>query len=453
MSWLVRSLANSLTLDDDESASSRDEKNDDVIRVSQSPATPNEETKAKEERQSLSPQQVDELHSHGIKEDLTQLKDGITRQLFGVASFLASPPSTQFSDQSNDPSFSNLNQSQQSDQSISRNAEHPSDSVAVSGIRDDFAEIGGTLSKMASDYLPFGLGENQEENEMENGSGGEGEEEEDQEFNVARITDEVLAFARNIAHHPETWLDFPLDPDEDLDDFDMSVAQRDHAMAIEYLAPRLAALRIELCPCHMSDGYFWKVYFVLLHSRLSKADAEVLSTPQVMEARALWMKELQKQTMPETGWHGGSTSHLEDSHSRMHNDLIPSSNYVAFETMSPRTYASEAASSFTTDYETQKHPVESAAMPYVDKSVVEEKHVSNAEDKGNLVGPSSKIWIPDFDDEEINWPEDEGPELGGYNGAALCQEDVENISFSDLEDYDDSSTPTKCKIVSNPSKT
>jgi len=31
------------------------------------------------------------------------------------------------------------------------------------------------------------------------------------------ITDEVLAFARNIAMHPETWLDFPLDEEEDLD--------------------------------------------------------------------------------------------------------------------------------------------------------------------------------------------------------------------------------------------
>ncbi|GMI82715.1 hypothetical protein like AT1G10720 [Hibiscus trionum] len=365
MSWLAQSLANSLTLDDDESASSRDEENDDAIRVSQSSATPNEGTKVKQEQQSMSPQQVDELQSHGIKEDLTQLKDSLTRQLFGVASFLASPPSTQFYGQSNDRLLSSLIQPQQSDQSISRDEEDPSDSAAVAGIIDDFAEIGGTLSTMASDCLPFGQGENQEENEMENESG-------EEEFNVVRITDEVLTFARNIAHHPETWLNFPLDPDEDLDDFDMSVAQRDHAMAIEYLAPRLAALRIELCPCHMSDSYFWKVYFVLMHSRLSKADAEVLSTPQVVEAGALWM-ELQKQTMPETGWDGGSTSHLEDSHSRMHNDLIPSSNYFSFETMSPRTYASEAASSFPTDHETKKHLVEIVEMPYVGKSVVEEK--------------------------------------------------------------------------------
>ena len=61
----------------------------------------------------------------------------------------------------------------------------------------------------------------------------------------------------------------------------MSDAQREHAFVIERLAPRLAALRIELCPCHMSESYFWKVYFVLLHSRLNKKDAETLSTPQV----------------------------------------------------------------------------------------------------------------------------------------------------------------------------
>lgn len=62
----------------------------------------------------------------------------------------------------------------------------------------------------------------------------------------------------------------------------MSDAQCEHALAIEQLAPRLAALRIELCPCHMTESYFWKVYFVLLHSRLDKHDAEILSTPQVI---------------------------------------------------------------------------------------------------------------------------------------------------------------------------
>jgi hypothetical protein len=61
----------------------------------------------------------------------------------------------------------------------------------------------------------------------------------------------------------------------------MSSAQKVHVSQVEAASPRLAALRIELCPDYMSEGRFWKIYFVLLHSRLSKTDAELLSTPQV----------------------------------------------------------------------------------------------------------------------------------------------------------------------------
>lgn len=61
----------------------------------------------------------------------------------------------------------------------------------------------------------------------------------------------------------------------------MSDAQQEHALAIERLGPSLAALRMELCPGYMSEACFWKIYFVLLHPRLSKHDAELLSTPKV----------------------------------------------------------------------------------------------------------------------------------------------------------------------------
>ena len=40
---------------------------------------------------------------------------------------------------------------------------------------------------------------------------------EERGFGGVRITNEVLAFARNIGMHPETWLDFPIDEEEDLD--------------------------------------------------------------------------------------------------------------------------------------------------------------------------------------------------------------------------------------------
>ncbi|KAK5824016.1 Threonine--tRNA ligase [Gossypium arboreum] len=434
MSWLARSLANSLLLneeDDNESTSSVDEENDVATHQSQSSSLPLRQSLEPEETQSLqqhslSPQQIAELQSRGIKEDLTELKQTLTRQLWGVASFLAPPPSprTQSDRRFDDVSFSNLNRVE------------PSGSVAFEG-----AEIGGRLLKMAAaEDFPFGSGENEEENGRES----ENEDEEvDQVFNAVGLTDEVLTFARNIAHHPETWLDFPLDPDEDLDDFDMSVAQQEHTMAIEHLAPRLAALRFELCPCHINDGYFWKVYFVLLHSRLNKHDAEVLSTPQVMEARTLWMKELQKQTKRETDWYGRSPSHIGGSSSTLQNDLIPSSScYFAFETTSPRTYTSEPTSSITTDYE-EKHPLESTEMPVIDKSVIEEHPVSSTEDKA-----SSKITIPTFEDDDIDWPEDDDSEYGGYGGATICVENEEDISFSDLEDVDYSITPTKSKMVS-----
>ncbi|KAM3234970.1 hypothetical protein P3L10_015006 [Capsicum annuum] len=44
---------------------------------------------------------------------------------------------------------------------------------------------------------------------------GEEEEEEDSGRGAVGVADEVVAFVRDIAMHPETWLDFPLLDDED----------------------------------------------------------------------------------------------------------------------------------------------------------------------------------------------------------------------------------------------
>lgn len=86
----------------------------------------------------------------------------------------------------------------------------------ISGIRSDFAEIGGRFrsgisklssnaavsefTKIASNFLQFGS-----------------EEEALEARSAVGVTDEVLAFARNISMHPETWLDFPLPDDDDSD--------------------------------------------------------------------------------------------------------------------------------------------------------------------------------------------------------------------------------------------
>ncbi|KDP41593.1 hypothetical protein JCGZ_16000 [Jatropha curcas] len=440
MSWLARSLANSLRLDDD----------DDSAEHDVAPYTPHDFSPVKrygEDAQSTEgaerrKQVEEEAQARGVKEDLTELKQTLTRQLWGVASFLAPPPTF------NDRSVSNLNQSEPSDRS--EEGGH-SDSEELEGIRQDFAEIGGRfrsgvtgISKAASNYFPFGSEENEVENNVE-GNEGEGEELEMEERDdwgagAIGITDEVLAFARNIAMHPETWLDFPLDEEDDLDDFDMSSAQQEHAMAIERLAPRLAALRIELCPCHMTDSYFWKVYFVLLHSRLNKHDAEVLSTPQVMEARAMWMKELHKQTKPDTDWFGRSTSYVNES----------ALSREDFEYA--RTFDFEPTSSMATDYGTEKHPIVSPETECIDKSIIKEKAVIKIEDKGQLAGQSSNSVVPNYEDDGDDWPDEDGSDLGSYR-ATFPLGNEEDISFSDLEDDIDNSICMKSKILQKDTET
>jgi len=63
----------------------------------------------------------------------------------------------------------------------------------------------------------------------------------------------------------------------------MTEAQQEHANAVKHEAATLGALYTELCPDIISNGRFWQIYFVLLHSRLSKQDADLLSTPQVLQ--------------------------------------------------------------------------------------------------------------------------------------------------------------------------
>ncbi|KAK9219385.1 hypothetical protein WN943_008029 [Citrus x changshan-huyou] len=427
MSWLARSIANSLHLDDDDDGAEENDVVPDRSNLDTSPTNHYQIPPPKDDRTQSPPEQLEEneFQSRGVKEDLTEFKQTLTRQFWGVASFLAPPPTTHDNQQG---SSNNLDESGAPDQS---DEEDPLDSgIGVS-----------EMSRMGSNYYPLGS----EENEGENGNGDYGEEEEEEEgLSAVGITDEVLAFASNIAHHPETWLDFPLDEEEDLDDFDMSDAQKEHALAIQHFAPRLAALRIELCPFHMSENYFWKIYFVLLHSRLNKLDADILSTPQVMEARAMWMQELHKQRKPESNWFERSTSYMNDHENVLQEDLVPTSSRRTPEIMSPRMYAAEpTTSTMTTDCETEKHPIESTEVQFIDKAVIVEKQVV-AEDKNLLVGRSSKIQIPNYEDDYDDWP-DEDSDLGRQNETAICVGNEDDISFSDLED--DDSVPMNPKVV------
>lgn len=60
----------------------------------------------------------------------------------------------------------------------------------------------------------------------------------------------------------------------------MSDPRRKHIAAVERLVPGLASLRARLCPNHISEGTFWKIYLFLLHPKLGDHDSELLSTPK-----------------------------------------------------------------------------------------------------------------------------------------------------------------------------
>lgn len=404
-SWFARSLANSLRLDDDDDDDDGDIQND-IVTESPTTSPRNNDYQQQQDNNAIeSEEENDEtLQGRGVKEDLDEIKQTLTRQFWGMASFLAPPPSSTISQDEHE-------QQRQVDDDIILNQ----NSEMEQGVfrRDDPEPNSNTF-----------------------GSDSEGEHEREFDIQCAvGITEEVLTFAMNIAMHPETWLDFPIDEEDDNDDFEMSEDQRDHAMVVERLAPRLAALRIELCPCHMSESYFWKVYFVLLHSRLNKQDSEVLSTPQVMVARSMWMQELQKQTKPEFEIFGRSDLYSRDN--AQHHDSTPSlSDDTYSDDMPHRTYGYRTTSlSMMADNESEKYTIESSGSHLSDKSVIEENPSNKTENKDLKSGRASQIMIQDYDDDDDDWPDDDS-DLGGYSGTPLPIVNEEDISFSDLEDDD-----------------
>ncbi|KZV29897.1 hypothetical protein F511_17321 [Dorcoceras hygrometricum] len=432
MSWWTRSIASSLKLDDDEDDVSTSKSNQP-----ESPHVHNDDTS--------SPNST----PRGVKDDLSDLTRTLTRQFWGVASFLAPPPEQIRHDMETDESDPDL----------------------ISGIRSDFAEIGGKfksgisklsnninvseITKLASDFLQLGS-----DDEGEEGSKGGV----DSRKGAVGVNEEVVAFVRDIAMHPETWLDFPLSENaEDDHDFDMSDTQQEHALAVERFAPRLTALRIELCPGYMSESRFWKIYFVLLHPRLDSHEAELLSTPQVIphqvllrslitvdiqivNARASLTKELKlgASTKP-ADVSGGKYFDLE-THTGSQNEESLSAPSLAF-CGDDSTKVSDIeihSSNVLADSETAKHPIESNEIHIVDKSVKKETDTSQAAEQAIKSDFSNVLEEIDEDDAD-DWLKEESSEIVPASRVTIPIENEEDVSFSDLEEDDDGDVSSTLK--------
>uniref|UniRef100_A0A0D9V642 BSD domain-containing protein n=1 Tax=Leersia perrieri TaxID=77586 RepID=A0A0D9V642_9ORYZ len=395
MSWLARSIAATLSSDHSES--------DDEDREAE--ASPGDDDKA---------ELPDTPTGGGVKGDLSELTDSLTRRFWGVASFLAPPPA--------------LAEPAETSVAGEGEGEEGAQSPRIAGIRSDLAEIGGRvrsgismlsnanavaeISKMASSFLPFGPGE----------------EEDDDDVEAVGVTEEVVVFVRHISTHPETWLDFPLFVnDRHEDDFELSDAQYRHALAIEHVVPSLSYLRTELCSTNMSEACFWKIYFVLLHSKLSKQDAELLSTPQILKAREELLQSSPRKKRVESEGPDGSSQNRNVPATRSDNDGM--SEAPSFEESTPEPIRV---------VEADKHPILTSEVEIIDKSVIEEELVVKNEIKIPSDSEKTNLYTTtEDDDKEVeDWLKDVAPvssKTGNVNPAG--QE--EDISFSDLEDDED----------------
>lgn len=424
MAWFAKSIANSLKLDDEDDDVYHNTNPSSNTDPNSSPPDPQPDP------QSGSPS------TPTVKGDLSELTKTLSRQFWGVASFLAPPP-----DPTHPPNPSAPPQSADLE---------PSDEDVIAGIRSDFAEIGGKFksgisklssnvavsefTKIASNLLQFGS-----------------EEEAEAAGAALGVTQEVLAFVRNVSMHPETWLDFPLSDDEDSDDFELSDVQQEHALAVERLAPSLAALRIELCPEHMSEAHFWMIYFVLLHPRLSKHDAELLSTPKIVEARAMLSYELKKgaNEKQESDPSGNGTIYakgIADSPKEQHLSVPPS---VQSDLVPPHTSTIRSAPQpVAVDLETEKHTVQSSEIQIIDKPVIEEGPLKETKFQQPLSNSSSKVADEKYEDDADDWLKEETSEIDGVGGTSIPIENDEDVSFSDLED-DDGEAPSSYRKVTS----
>lgn len=209
MSWLARSIANTLKLDDDE------EENDNVSPSKRDHSTGKPGAESEQNQEQSDDPSSPTSPSRGVREDLSELTKTLSRQFWGVASFLAPPPSQQQQSESGKP----LNEFGSEPEPESDPDQGGSDAVGPAGIRNDFAELGGRfrsgisklsnnmavseITKIASNILQLGSDEEDDDESWTKGAVG--------------VTEEVVAFARDIAMHPETWLDFPL-PENEEDD-------------------------------------------------------------------------------------------------------------------------------------------------------------------------------------------------------------------------------------------
>ncbi|EFA81561.1 hypothetical protein PPL_05550 [Heterostelium album PN500] len=105
------------------------------------------------------------------------------------------------------------------------------------------------------------------------------------------ITDELIAFVKNISKYPESFKDFPLQTLSNNTQFRLSSLQTRHVNKIITIVEPLNELRFKLCPLHMKDDVFWRIYFI----HISKVTTQVFDTDDIHKKPSSSLDELDSQ--------------------------------------------------------------------------------------------------------------------------------------------------------------
>lgn len=173
---------------------------------------------------------------------------------------------------------------------------------------------------------------------------------------------------------------------------------------------------------------------------------------QLVQARAMWMQELQKRSKDTSYWLGLSTSHPKENA-----DYSPRENFV-MHSYEDTHFGSGPDHKFTNEQSMHQmiahHGIEKHSfneVEFVDKSVIKEDPSPKLEEKEMIVASNREIPVQEDYDDEDDWLNDDS-DLVGYSCTSII-ENEEDISFSDLEDDLDYTTPIKYKTASTEENT
>ena len=168
---------------------------------------------------------------------------------------------------------------------------------------------------------------------------------------------------------------------------------------------------------------------------------------QIVKARALLSQGLKNRSKAkQEDWSGEGTIDVQDNSNHQPEEPLLVPIKTEYDNVPKTSFTESVTSTAAIEHEIEKHPVMSAEIAIVDKSVIEEKYVDQTKDQ-SILFDSSNVLVEKDEDDADDWLKEESSGAGA-GGATIPIENDEDVSFSDLEE-DDMDVPASFKKTSH----